>query len=76
MTNADQIIHARAAATPHMSAETFAYYAGRNAVWAAIAEGETKISNPHSEAVLRAGFARGVRNAMAEERLSLDAEWD
>lgn len=76
MTDADHAIYARAAATPHMTAETFAYYAGRNAAWAAISDGSTKVSNPHAEKVLRASFNRGVRHAAAEERLNLDAEWD
>ena len=76
MQSADQAIYIRAASAPHMSPETCAYYAGRNAVWAAVAENEKKIDNPHSEFALRTAFARGVRNAMSEERLDLDTGWD
>lgn len=73
---ADHAIEAKHAKFPHMSKETHAYYWGRNAAWAAIAENQPKIVNPFQAKDLRAGFARGVRDASAEERLSLDVEWD
>lgn len=73
---ADQAIKAKHAAYPHMSEETHAYYWGRNAAWVAIAERQKKIENPFKDKNMRAGFFRGVKNAMAEERLSIDIEWD
>lgn len=72
--NDDQAI-ARSAATPHISAETFAYYAGRQAGFDAAEFGE-KVINTFSRADLRASFARGVKHAGAEVRLDADAEWD
>jgi predicted transcriptional regulator len=74
--DADAAIDQKHAQCPHISKETHAYYWGRNAAWAAIAEGQKKISNPFQDKSLRAGFSRGVRTAMAEERLDLDTEWD
>jgi hypothetical protein len=71
----DQAAIARHIATPHISAETFAYYAGRAAGFYA-ADFGTKVENTFSRADLRAGFARGVKDAGAEVRLNLDAEWD
>lgn len=59
----------------YFSEETNAYYKGRGAVWQSLACGD-KIENPYTDAVLRASFARGVRHAAAEERLSNDFEWD
>jgi len=76
MNTADLTIQGKAVAAPHMSAETFAYYAGKNAAWDAIASNETRVANPHSDAVLKASFQRGARHAFAEERLNLDEEWD
>jgi predicted transcriptional regulator len=73
---ADQVVKAKHAAHPHISEETHAYYWGRNAAWAAIAEGKNKIENPFKRNDMRSGFFRGVKHAMAEEHLSLDIEWD
>ena len=76
MNTADFAAQTKSEATPHISAETFAYYAGKNAAWDAIAYGETRVINPHSDATLKASFQRGARHAFAEERLNLDEEWD
>lgn len=73
MTDAQAI--AKNAATPHISAETFAYYAGRAAGFDA-AEFGGKVVNTFSRADLRASFARGAKHAGAEVRLDADTEWD
>lgn len=66
---------ARAAAAPHLSADYFAYYAGRNAGFAATEHGDA-VTCSFKDAALRASFVRGVRNAASEVRINLDPEWD
>ena len=61
----DQQAQARHQQYPHMSAETFAYYAGRN--------GER---NDFTSPALVKAYLRGRREVQAEDRLSADTEWD
>ena len=76
MKSADAMIEEKHAAAPHMNEETHAYYWGRNTTWSAIADGQSKIKNPFVNQSMRLGFARGVKDALAEERINLDCEWD
>ena len=54
-----------------MSAETFAYYAGRNA-----AGYGDPVTCEFRDNGLRASFWRGVRNVNSELALDGDTEWD
>ena len=55
-----------------MSPAVKAYYAGRNSVWA----GERRAKCPYAAADEAKGWQQGRRDALAEERLSNDPEWD
>jgi hypothetical protein len=67
MTDADAIAYN--VKHPHISAETAAYYAGRNA-------GEFGGKCGFTKAELIAAWKRGVRSVRAEIRLDNDTEWD
>lgn len=66
----DQQAIAESAKHPHLSAEYFAYYAGRNAVW------NNRPKCGFTRPALKEEFRRGFRHACTEERLSNDFEWD
>lgn len=65
----DQEAAAKHEASPHLSIETIAYYAGRNSVDFG---NQCSFTAPN----LIAAFKRGRRSALAEDRLSADREWD
>ena len=67
----DAQAQARHEATPHVSAETFAYYAGRNA-----AGYGDPVTCEFRDNGLRTSFWRGVRNVNSELALDGDTEWD
>ena len=73
----DAQAQARHEAAPHMSAETFAYYAGRNAAYASLdlIAGE-RVTCDFRDTCLRTAFWRGVRDVNSELALDADAEWD
>lgn len=67
MTN--EFCIAKAASTPHLSPEYFAYYLGRDA-------GEYGDKCEVTDPALVAAWKRGYRSIRAEIRLDNDAEWD
>ena len=60
---------AQNAAHPHLSLETIAYSAGRNAA-------DFGGACHFNDAGLVAAWKRGLRSAKAEDSLSADSEWD
>ena len=66
---ANETAHAEAAKYPHLNAEYFAYYAGRNA-------GEWGNKCEYTEFNLILAWRRGYRSICSEMRLDADTEWD
>lgn len=70
MTDAEA--HALHAATPHIGAETFAANAGRASIWTKGGPDDCQFRDRK----LIEAFFRGRREAIAEDRLDNDTEWD
>lgn len=56
---------------PHLSMESIAYSAGRNA-----ADGYGSLANEFTDPGLRAQWRAGWRSVKAEDALDADTEWD
>lgn len=70
MTDAEaRALHA---ATPHLSVETIAANAGRASVWTNGGPDDCQFRDRK----LIEAFFRGRREALAEDRLDADTEWD